>query len=505
MSIILKINTVDKSSLVDWPSLQKTEMLTKEPDTLVFRMRNSVARGYTPALNDEVQVYDDGSIIFGGLITEIINDIDGLLQYTEIRCIDYTVLLNRLLVAQTYSSTTAEDIVDDIISTFTTGFTTTNVVAPDSVDSFKVNYLTVSQALQKLAELIGGYDWYVDYNKDIHFFLPADNAAPFNLDDTGGKFMWNTLNLQTNSNQIRNDIIVRGGETVGTAVENIQVADGVQVVFFVGYNLSSFLAYKALAATPTSFVALTVGADGVDNPASFDTLYNPNKGLLIFPSGTKPAVSDRIKYTGVPVFPLIAELQDPVSIATYGRFQYVIVDTTIVTKLAAKARALAQVIEYSNPLLQGSFKTISKGLVAGQTITINSTIRGVNDDYKIQRITTTIFSPAAGNMLLFEVEIVSTQKLTMIDVLNKLLVRDVSDQIVIGVDEVVDLLVSDDETITIGESVATSISHNPQTETMSVGESTTVQSLNYAIIFVFGVQAPSGFKRQFVVSGSPLG
>jgi hypothetical protein len=61
------------------------------------------------------------------------------------------------------------------------------------------------------------------------------------------------------------------------------------------------------------------------------------------------------------------------------------------------------------------------------------------------------------------------------------------------------------ETVTIGESLASSTSHNPQAETVTVAETFTPQSLNYAVEFVVGPTVPTGTKRQFVLNGSPLG
>lgn len=506
MAVTITINGTDKSNTIDWRSIKKVEILTRQPDTLSFRIKNYGTKTYLPVLNDEVIMLDGATRIFAGLITEIRQEIDGLAKYHLIMCKDYTQLLDRQLVSKTYTAQTVSAIVADIISTYTTGFTVTNVVGTDTVQKIVFNYMTVSQALQKLSETLGNYDWYVDYNKDIHFFPNAYIVAPFTITDSNQNLVWNSLKFDQVNHQIRNDIIVRGGTVNGTAVDNIQIVDGTQRIFFVGYNLDSFLAYKALAASPTTFVALTVGADGKDDPTAYDTLYNPNRGLLTFPDSTKPAVNDRFKYTGTPVYPLIAEQKDTVSITTYGTYQYVIVDTTIKSRAAASQRARAELLKYSNPLKTANFETHVSGLLSGQTITINSTVWGVNTEYKIQQITTTLRT-FDGSSLKFEVDCVSTESLNMVDILNKLLVKDVSDQIEIGQNEVVDLIYSALEEITIGESVAISLTHNPQAETITLTEATN-SALNAGTIFVAGPYTPSGFgdtKRVFVLNGSLLG
>lgn len=492
MALAIKINTVDKSSLIDWASVKWTQILTKEPDTFEFLIRNVPSKTYRPALSDVVQFYDGATLLFGGVVVQTDETVDGLVRYFSVVCKDYTQLMDAVLVSKTYTGQTATAIITDLISEFASTFTTTNVAAAVTIDSITFNYLTLSQCLQKIADALQGYDWYVDANKDIHFFLTSGNVAPFSLDDTSGNHVFGSLIFSADLSQLRNQITIRGGTVAGTAVDNQQECDGVQRIFFVGYNLSTFLAYKALAATPTTFVALTVGKDGIDNPASFDCLYNPDRGLLTFPDASKPAISDVLKYSGTPYFPLILQQQDSVSVATYGEYDYLIIDKTIVTKQQARDRASAEIIRYGTPLYKGSFRTYVSGLAQGQTITINSTIRGISGSFKIQRITTTLQVPTAGSNagFIYDVDFVSTQSLTMIDVLNKLLVQNPSDQISIGANEVVDRVYSFPETITTADSLFNS-------------------ALNYGTSFVLGAYttnwAGGDTKRIFVLGNGRLG
>lgn len=510
MAVILKVNAIDKTADIDWQSLEKVEVLTREPDTLRFLLRNYGTKTFRPALGDEVTLFEDATKIFGGVVIESVDTIQGNLKYFSVNCKDFTHTLDRKLVAKTYTGFTANAIIADIVSLFVeAGFTTTNVNAPTTVQKIVFNYLTVSQALQKLAETIGGFDWYVDYDKDIHFFQPSTISAPFNLTDTSQNFVWNSLDIQVKTDQLRNHIIIRGGDVEGATVDNNQVSDGSQRAFFVGYSLNNFVAQKSLAATPTTFFSLTVGRDGVDDPNSFDALYNPNDGLLIFRDNNKPATNDHIKTSGLPIFPLIAEKIDVVSVGQHGTFQYLIVDKSIRSREAASQKADAELIRYAQPITEGSFVTYNSGLRTGQTININSVIRNTNKDFKIDRIVTRLHTPTR---LRYEVSIIAVgESVTMVDILNKLLIKAISDQIEIGLNEVVDRLFSAFETITINESFAASTTHNAQTETVNNVETPIVQPLNYATIFVYGHYIPvisfngADTKRVFILDGSPLG
>ena len=513
--IILRVNGVDRTDQVEWTSLEKTEVLTKEPDTLRFSLRNYGSKTFRPELDDEVTLHDGATKVFGGIVIDTSDEIEGKLKFLSVNCKDFTHTLDRKLVARTYEGMTAEDIIDDIVSNFVeAGFTTTNVNAPVVVEKIVFNYLTVSESLKKLAGMLGEWDWYVDYNKDIHFFQPALIGASFNLTDTSETYIWNSLKIDKNTNQLRNHIIIRGGDVEGSLVSNVQVADGVQRVFFVGYSLAlaTLLIQKALAATPTTFVTQTVGRDGVDNAASFNCLYNPDDGLVIFPEATKPAVNDRIKSEGFPIFPLIAEKQDLVSVGVHGTFQYLIVDKTIRSRDAASQRADAELLKYANVSNYCSFITHRCGLRTGQTINISSVIRDFNQDFRIERITTRFRTPTA---LQYEVSGLASEDVTMVDVLNKLLITDVADQIAIGENEVVDRIYSAFEDITLSEAFTTAksadASHNPQSETITLTETDVEQPLNYATIFVAGAYIPTisfggaDTKRVFVAGGSYAG
>lgn len=592
--IKLTCNGVDKTDQVEWSSVEKNEVLTKEPDTLRFRIKNYDAKVWKPVLDDDIKLYDtDGTtVIFGGVVIDIRDSTNSLLRYVDVLCKDYTHTLDRKLVSVSYANVSAASVISSIITDFTTGFTTTNVIAPTIVNKVVFNYLTVSKALTKLAETLGNYDWYVDYNKDINFFENGTRYAPFNLDDTSGNHVWNSLEVKQNTSQLRNKIIIRGGDAIGTAFTDYKIADGIQNTFFVGYNLSTYYFYKKLAtpatqtttitnATPAIFTAtahglstgtiitltttgalpsglaiatdywvtvidantfkvststenllagtfvntttagsgihtiskayiiLTVGADGKDDPTAFDTMYNPNTGLIRFQNSNTPPINNTIRWYGLPIYPLVSEKSDLSSISLYGEYQYVIVDTSIKSKIAASQRSDAELFKYASPLKTGSFVTETAGLKTGQVISITSTQRGISDTYLINRITVRMRSPTT---FIYQVEITNTVNgLSILNLLSSILSNRQADQISIDENEVVNRLYAANEDVTMTESIVISTSHNATPETVSLAETTYEQPLNYLTVFVAGPYVPivsvngADKKRQFVLDGSLLG
>ncbi len=583
MAITLKINTVDKTSLVRWESIQKEQVSTKEPDTLSFDIINYPAKTYRPVLGDDVKLYDtDGTtIIFGGIIVNTEEKVEGLVKYFAVQCKDYTHTLDRKLVTKNYTNQTVAYIVNDIITTYTSGFTNTSTTDTTNIIAISFNYLTVSEALKKLASTVGNFSWYVDYNKDVHFYQNSSVSAPFGLTDTSANFIWDSLVFTADISQLRNHIILRGGTTNGTEYTDQKIADGQQNTFFVGYDLYDYVFYKRQATPPTATFTVTIaspavftktahglsvgtiltftttgalptglsiatnyfivstptadtftvsttrggspvttsgtqsgthtytvaykiltnGLDGVVDPSTVEVVYNPSTGLVRFANSNTPTLNDVVRWTGTPTYPLIAQKLDLGSISTYGTYQYVIVDQNITSKESAGQRLASELAKWGAKTQGGEFETTTAGLLAGQRININSTIRNVNQDFKIDRIATTLKTPTAFT---YKVELVTADNVTMNDVLNKLLVTNVSDQINIGLNEVLQVLYSVTEEVVISESVVASITHNPVSELITLGESTTVQALDYAVQFVAGPQAPSGTLRQFILDGSPL-
>lgn len=501
--IAVYINGVERTTIINWKTLRKEQVSTKEPDTLTFDLKNSDTATYRPALGDTITMYDtDGTtLIFGGTVIYTEEKVDGLLKVFRVYCKDYSHTLDRELVAVNYTSQTVAYIVNDLITNYASGFTNTNTTDTTVVEYIQFNYLTVSECLKKLANTLGNYSWYVDYSKDIHFYPNSSVSAPFSLADDSNNFVWNSLTFNSDLSQIRNHIILRGGTTTGTAFSDFKIADGQQNTFFVGYNLVNYTFYKALAASPSTFVALTSGPDGITDPTTVDVLYNPNNGLIRFANSNTPAVNDVIKWTGTPTYPLIAEKVDAVSVGTYGTYKYVIVDKNITSIAAASQRMQAELARYSNPISGGKFQTYTGGLIAGQNINVNSAIRNINQNFKIDRITTTMRSPSAFK---YDVAIVTTDNVTMQDVLNKLLITNVADQVDVQQDEILQILQSAVETVTIVDDFEVSIAHNMQYETITIADVETVQALNYPVEFVLGPITPTGFKRQFLLDSSPL-
>ena len=418
MALVLKIATVDRSSSVNWPSLEWSSVLSKEVDQLSFVVRKTSGSKTIPTAGQEVTLEEDAVKLFGGLIVEVRENVEaGILLSYSIRCKDYSHTLDRKLATKTYEGYEAGDIIIDLISTYTTGFTVVNVPTTSPViATMKFNYEQISRAFTKIADTIG-WEWYVDADKDVHFYSSDSSLAPFNLTDTGDMFEWKSLDINQSILQLKNVVYVRGGEykktlLIGEAIDKYE-AQAAQITFPLAYKYANIIVEK-------NNVVQTVGIDNITDPLTVNFLYNFQEKFLT--STTALTAGDDIVVYGDAYIPVIAQARDGVSIAAYGEYQTVVIDKNITSIEEAQLRARVELIKYSEGIYDATFRTRQTGLRVGQRITITlSSNRTTSRTLKINRI-----NGRANSSGTFEytVSLVSSGQITLHDIFIELLERD---------------------------------------------------------------------------------
>lgn len=412
--IILKINGTDRSSLIERDTLQIDQILTSQADTAVFKYRKYGSRSLTPVVGDDVGIFQDAVKIFGGTITSIketeISSADGLMF--EVSAVDYTFLLDSKLVSETYSSQTVAYIINDILTKYASGFTSVNVASTFTITKIVFNQIPISQCIKRLADILR-YDWYVDETKDIHFFSKFTNSAPYNLTDTSGNYVNQSLERDIDGTQLANTVKVRGGEYDGaTYTDKITVNGNNSKSFLLPYRFSNL-------AITLNGVSKTVGIDNIDDFTTKDVLYNFAEKTIRW--NTVRADGDQIQYSGNPKIPVLAIASDPSSIALYGIKEKLIRDTTIQDLTVARKRALAEVDTYKDAINQASFETYTAGLRTGMVINLTSARRSTAVDFIISKVT---FTARTLTDFYYSVELVTTRQFGLIELLQQLLLPD---------------------------------------------------------------------------------
>lgn len=472
MTITLQINGVDRTSLIIRNSLRKSDVLNEKVDTLSFAV-DKYGSVFEPQVSQTVELFDNGVTVFKGLILTVRKITEGhSIVRHEVECVDNTHFLNRVLVTESYENTTINAIIDDLAANYAPNFTTTGVDADVVVESITFNRISVSEALQKLSRL-SNYSWYVDYDNDIHFFAKNTELAPFNLTDTSENYIFESLEVSDDISQLRNRVTLQGGEAEGDPRTEYYNGDGTKK-FFKLSNKFSQLPVVTIGGT-----SKTVGVDFLDDEADFDVLWNYNETYLKF-TNAPAAGTNNISVDGIPLYSILVQVEDPASITQYGVHEFAKTDTSIKSKQEAKDFAIAELEAYAQKISEGSFTTYTPGLRSGQLISVNSVLRGINEDFLIQKVSFQMVSQTTG---IYKIDLATLKTVTLVDLLISQLRQNGN--------------IKDTENILLQK-------FTQFEESISLSESFTAQALNYAVTFRLGPQAVTGTLRPFIVEGSPL-
>lgn len=413
--IQILVNSVDVSDQIIWETVKIDQNLTSQVDTASFQYRKYGSKSYAPEVDQEVEIYDGSEKIFGGNILKIDESVESAADgvFYNISCADWTNELDDLLVSRVYDDKTITEIITDMIDTYAPGFTYNNVDSTFLIEKIVFNQVPVSTCLKRLADVVK-YEWYVDADKDIHFFSKFTNSAPFDLTDTSGNYIVKSLKRIIDGTQIVNRVKVRGGEYDAAYFEDsITVSGDDTKSFKLPYKFSDFQVWL-------NTVEQTVGVDNFDVfGGSITVLYNYQERSFRFENSLSDG--DIIKFAGYPKKPILVVSSDPTSIAQYGLKEKLIRDNTLEDVTTARKRAIAEVNTFKNEVSDVSFNTYTPGLRTGMVINVDSTLRDFDEDFIIKKVS---FKAVDPNNFYYVVSLVTTRRYGLIELLQKLLEPD---------------------------------------------------------------------------------
>jgi len=418
MAIVIEINSTDVTSQIEQRSLEVVQRITNQVDTASFAVRKAGSKTLAPTYGDEVSIYDGSTKIFGGVIISVTQSPTAGpsgIEY-DVRCVDHTYTMDRILAARTYTNQTIGDIIADLIDSYAPTFTYANVSSTFLIEKIVFNQLPLSTCIKKLADIVS-FDWYVDEAKDVHFFPKYANSAPFDLTDTNGDYVYKTLRRNRDGSQVANRVKVRGGEYDGaTFSDSITVSGNDSKSFKLPYRFANL---TVTLDTGGGAVSQNVGIDFINDFTTDDVLYNFQEQMIRFENNL--SAGDVIAFSGNPKVPVFAISEDPVSIAEYGIIEKLIRDNSIESNVIARRRANAELYTCSEPIVDARFKTYTAGLRAGMLLNIQSTAQGIDEQLIIKALA---FKMRDHNSFEYDVELVSTKKYDFITLLQKMLEPD---------------------------------------------------------------------------------
>lgn len=447
MALQVLINGIDRTDYIDIRTIRVKDEVGSKINTASFSTSDEDGT-WVPSTSDTVIIYDpDSTKIFGGIISKISESRSGIVPGTtdellkyRVDCQDYTKVLQRKLIVETYENMTCKQIIQAMVNKYfpLQNFTLTNTDDGPTITQISFNYLSGDTMLDNLAKA-AGYRWYVDYDKDIHFFLQEDLSSVMTVNDSSTN--WTDLVITPDVTQLRNRVYVRGGIYYSDPYTQKIVADGQAEEFLLAYTPK----YEDFTVT-VSATSRSVGLDNIDEEDDYDFMLNREEKALKMGNSAWAQANTPIADTTVLTLvynyeiPVLIVQEDTDSIESMqsiegssGVYEHVIIDENITSISAARERASAELADYANPITRGQFKTHdAAGIKSGDLITINLTRRGLNADYIIQTVSISVIDP---DTLVYNINF-SGRLYGLVDVLLALFKRDT--QIVLGKDEVLD-------------------------------------------------------------------
>lgn len=365
--------------------------LTYDSDNCRFELS-----GDEPNVGDGVIISDTAlGNIFGGIIVKIDTNFHGSpdnFRTWSVECDDYSAVLDRRLVVESYSAQTAAYIIEDIITKYVdTGFTSSIASGSPTIESITFDYVPVSECLKELADYVG-WAWTISPTKVISFYNPEVLLQPGPIQIVPGA-AFNDLKFNINTTNLRNRVYVKGGSMLSNYTTYEYKADGVATSWPLPYSMVD-------ASIEVGGVSKTLGVENLHKPEDYDYLFNYNEPRLLCGSGTSaPADGTTISLTFkyyIDVITMAEDLASQAAIAAVqgndGVYEYVISDDALVTLEAAEAAGQQDIRENGNPTITGSFNTLVGvrtylgAWEPGQIVTINLPAKGITNRYMVRKV-----------------------------------------------------------------------------------------------------------------------
>ena len=388
--LVFKVNGVDISAFVEKRSVSIMNALTQRIDTARFATvgdHNLIQ----PEAGQKLEVFDGATKVFGGIIATVDRDLlRGDVDRIVIRTQDFRKTIQKRLVTRVFDTPTkAGDIIKTIMTDFVkdASFTTVNVQDGPDIDFISFSFEKADRAIDKISRLTG-FEWFVDEDKDIHFFSPTTTPAPFVINETSLKYL--DFKIKATATQLRNRIIIRGGKTVSQNFTQIFPGDTISTEFSLAYKPLEIVSIE-VSINGGNFESVTLGVDNVDDDSLFEFMINPGEKLIrngthAILDGPPPVPGvDRMRIVYKYELPLITQVEDSGAInriaaieESDGIYEHIVKDEEITDLNTAKERGRAEITKFGDIQLTGNFKTFEVGFRSGQLLIVDFPSRGLN-------------------------------------------------------------------------------------------------------------------------------
>jgi len=468
IGLVVKVGGVDITAYVPrmpnddrgLPGITISQAMGKPVDTATFAIEDGAA--LTVQAWDEVLITNAAETVryFAGFVT----DYEYLPLGPEIdlicNCQDYTILAEKSLINYEWEDETVAQILSDIRTLsepplteidFSTYATSTD----GTITRLRFSRKTVRDALDELAKRAGA-EWYIDYNKNLHWFVSEENTSPHGLSDDpdhSTTYPYGNLLQHVDGMDVINRVTVVGGRYLSEDVAHIYPGDGEQTLFVVPHSYhaqeeESAVIIETNTGTDVSpvWTAKTLGIKYIDDDESKDVLYAFQERYFEFATAP-PNLVKSWRVSARYEVPLRVRVRSDDSYDRYGRwFERVIIDDKITDKESARQAGKAALAENALARTVYSLNTGEPTLRAGEIISLTNSLLGIDDDYLIRLLEISFPGPTHFNYYLELGDYIPDLYAVMLDVARK-----AAGEAEWREDEVLDELLVQEETLSLTE------------------------------------------------------
>lgn len=337
----------------------------------------------------EVSVEEDADIIFAGTVDSVTEQGDKV-NYVSLSCVDFSQLIDKRIIANSYENALAGDIVRDFISMVFAeeGITEGDIQDGPTISKAVFNYDNGNTGMNYLADATG-YNWEIDNLKRLNFFDRRTYTAPFDLTNTSHNYK--DLSVKKSRSDYRNRQYVRAGTDITNEIpfeKPTPKPDGVSKTFVVRLPI----AQKPRIFLDTFEVsAADIGVNGLDQNKKYYFTYGSN--TITQDNNVTTLTTQVLEVTYKGLYPLLVVTESPEQVNARqaieggsGVHENITQDSNIDTRQAAIEFAQGKLEKYGIIPKVVTFNTYDKGLKAGQLIPITNTKHNLSGTFLIDSV-----------------------------------------------------------------------------------------------------------------------
>jgi hypothetical protein len=354
-------------------------------------------------LGSIIQMYDhDDNLLFEGLVTNIKDyspfEHDETIYYALV-CNDYTKLAEKRLVASVETNEKVEDIVTNTIIPILTeeGISSGTIDCDITITKAIFSYVSCSEALDMLADLVDGYIWYIDTSLQLHFINKIDNISTVTVNSS---FKHTEFERNKSLDTYRNTQYIWGGKArTDTQTDEVPAPtpDGAIKKYYTRYPIAE---EPTITVNSVAVNSDDVGINGIDTDMKWYWTYGTNQIVHDDAEVALDAgLADTLEITYIGLRNLLILTNSPDEIdsralieGNSGKYENIYKETQIDNT--------TQAIEYGNSLLKKygeikdtvNFKTKTIGIEAGQLLRIVKTAYDIDDYFLVRAVTMTQYT-----------------------------------------------------------------------------------------------------------------